>query len=48
MQYVCNEKEYDMGMRGFGVEITKSKSIWRKDERARVLGFESVIKKYRK
>ena len=42
---VCNERGYDMGMRWFGVEITNSKLIWRENERARVLGFESVIEK---
>ena len=48
MQYVCNERGYDMGMRWFGVEITNSKPIWRENERARVLGFESVTKKVQK
>ena len=42
MQYMCDEKGYDMGMWGFVVEITKSKSIWREDGRERILGFESV------
>ena len=43
-----NERGYEMGIRWFGVEITKSKPIWRENERARILGFESVIEKVQK